>query len=126
MSLFVESEPSAVELGRLFDNVRFRFTNEIELQSGVQQVFERSKIGFVREKSLNAKDRPDFLVEDGIAIEIKIQGTFAQAVRQIDRYAKHSAVRSILVIGSPVWINRIPLVIGGKPVHTIRITESLL
>lgn len=126
MSLLPPQEFSAASIARLFETVRFRFGSEVDLQNGVELVLQRSKIAFAREKALNAKDRPDFLVESGVAIEIKIQGTFAQAVRQIDRYSKHESVLSILVIGSPVWISRIPLVIGGKPVHAIRITESLL
>lgn len=126
MSVLLESLHSAHSLSQIFEGVRFRFGSEVDLQNGVELLLQRSKIAYAREKALTAKDRPDFLVDGGIAIEIKIQGTFAQAVRQIDRYAKHESVHSILVIGSPAWINRIPAFIGGKPVHAIRITESLM
>lgn len=126
MILLDQSSISVQEVAELFSGVRFRFGSEMELQDGIEQVLKRSGVGYLREKSLSAKDRPDFLVEGGIAIEIKIQGTLAQALRQIDRYAKHDGVHSILVIGSPIWIGRIPAMVGGKPVQSIRITESLL
>lgn len=126
MSVLLDPLHSAHSLSQIFEGVRFRFGSEVDLQNGVEQLLLRSKISFAREKALTAKDRPDFLVDGGIAIEIKIQGTFAQALRQIDRYTKHESVLSILVIGSPSWITRIPAAIGGKPVHTICITESLL
>lgn len=126
MSVLLDQLHSAHSLIQIFEGVRFRFGSEVDLQNGVELLLQRSKIAYAREKALTAKDRPDFLVDGGIAIEIKIQGTFAQAVRQIDRYTKHESVQSILVIGSPSWINRIPAFIGGKPVHAIRITESLM
>ena len=117
---------SVTQLLDLFGSVRFRFNSEVDLQNGIELVLKRAEASFQRELALCSKDRPDFVVDGGIAIEVKIQGTFAQAARQIDRYAKHDNITSIILIGSPAWITRLPAAIGGKPVYAIRLTESLL
>lgn len=127
MDLFNDLKSDRInQLSRLLLSVRFRFCSELDLQDGVEQLLQQHKLAYVREKSLSAQDRPDFVVDGNLAIEIKIQGTLAQALRQIHRYSQHREITSILLVGSPSWILRVPTLIGGKPVTAIRITESLL
>ena len=113
-------------LAKIFEGVRFRFASELDLQNGIEQLLQQHKISYAREQALTIKDRPDFIVDRGIALEVKIQGSLAQALRQINRYAKHPDISSILVVGSPSWVRQIPLAVGSKPVTSIRVTESLL
>lgn len=127
MDLFNDLKSDRInQLARLLLSVRFRFCSELDLQDGIEQLLQQHKLAYVREKSLSAQDRPDFVVDGNLAIEIKIQGTLAQALRQIHRYAQHREITSILLVGSPSWILRVPSLVGGKPVTAIRITESLL
>lgn len=109
-----------------FETLRFRFASESQLQDGVAQALIQCATTFERECALSLQDRPDFVLENGIVIEIKIQGSLAQALRQINRYAQHPRVQHIILMGSPGWLLKVPGMIGGKPVHTLRITGSLL
>lgn len=104
----------------------FRFSEERELQDGIELALTHAGFEFEREKVLGPQDRPDFLVAGALAMEIKIKGTLSAALRQIDRYTKHEAVESVLLVGTPGWINRIPPEIRGKQIFALRLTGSLL
>lgn len=108
------------------DSCLFRFVDEDDLQKGVAQALNRINVRYEREKVLSPQDRPDFLIDGHIALEIKIKGSIAQALRQVNRYAQHDQVSSVLLVGSPGWLNRVPNSIGGKPVYALRLTGSLL
>jgi hypothetical protein len=108
------------------ENKRFRFSSEVDLQEGIEIALLQACLPFEREKVLSSRDRPDFVVDQQFAIEIKIQGTLSQALRQINRYAEHAKIKAILVVGTPHWVHHIPDVVGGKPVFAMRLTGSLL
>lgn len=117
---------SAPEVLSLFQNVRFRFVSEVSLQDGIEQVLRRSGVPHIREEALSPADRPDFMIAENIALEIKTKGSIAQAIRQVHRYAQHETVHAIILMGTPHWLPSIPPIIGGKPVFIFRLTGSLL
>lgn len=110
----------------LLENKRFRFTSEDDLQQGIEKVLAAGNIPFEREKVLSVRDRPDFLVDGRLAIEVKIKGTLAQALRQVGRYTEHPDIQSILLVGSPHWLRDVPPTINNKPIYAMRLTSSLL
>ncbi|CAJ4325798.1 Uncharacterised protein [Burkholderia pseudomallei] len=105
---------------------RFSFVGERELQDGIEKVLADSVGGYKREASLGPADRPDFLLDDGLAIEVKVDGSLAELLRQVSRYASHDSVRAILVVGTPYWIAKVPSEIAGKPLAGLRLVTSLL
>lgn len=113
-------------LETLLSSYRFRFSSERDLQNGIDEVLQKSGFSYRREFSLDISDRPDFLVHGGIAIEVKIKGSVSELIRQISRYATHNDVRSILVVGTPHWIPRVPEIIKEKQVRSLRLMGSLL
>lgn len=113
------------QLSNLLAGFRYRFTDERDLQDGIERVLRSSGLPYRREPVLSAPDRPDFLVGD-LAIEVKIQGTLPQLLRQVSRYATHDEVRGILVVGTPVWLAQVPDEIVGKPMVSLRLLGSLL
>lgn len=119
-SIDITSVTSALE------NKRFRFTSEDDLQQGIEIALTQALIPFEREKVLSSRDRPDFVVDQQIAVEIKIKGTLAQALRQINRYAQHTHIVAILLVGTPAWLRNVPPTVGGKPIYAMRLTGSLL
>jgi hypothetical protein len=114
------------EVMSILNGCRFRFNDETDLQDGIALALGKAGIRYEREKILGPLDRPDFLLESHIVLEIKIKGSLADALRQINRYTKHEAVRSVLLVGTPSWLYRAPAEIGNKPVFSLRLTGSLL
>ena len=125
-----EAQPQVEErlhhLADMLSRIRFRFTDEDSLQRGIAEALQRKGYLFRREESLSARDRPDFLLDGGLAIEVKVGGSLSDLLRQVARYTEHKEVRGILVMGSPVWLPRVPATLGGKPVFHLRIIGSLL
>lgn len=116
---------SITELRKVIDAYRFRYVTESDLQDGIEDALRVNGIDYRREQPISKTDRPDFLV-GGIAVEVKTKGTLPALLRQINRYAAHDYVRSILVIGTPRWIHAIPQVLGEKEVYSLRLIGSLL
>ena len=105
---------------------RYRFTDENDLQRGIEQVLTEAKIDFQREARLNASDRLDFLLPGGVAIEVKIKGSIAELLRQASRYLARPEIQAVLVVGSPHWITRVPETLNDKPLRALRLVGSLL
>lgn len=108
------------------ENKRFRFCSEGDLQKGIELALQQALLPYERERPLSERDRPDFMVGAGLAIEVKIKGTLAQALRQISRYTEHQRVVAVLLVGTPFWMRDVPPTINGKPIYAMRLTSSLL
>ena len=113
-------------LAAMLGRFRFNFTSERDLQNGVALVLEQAQIPFKREVGLTVHDRPDFLLDDGLAIEVKIKGSLGELLRQAMRYLGHDEISGLLVIGTPHWLTRVPPSLLGKPIHSLRLVGSLL
>lgn len=105
---------------------RFTYTSERELQDGIEAVLRAHRVSHRREHGLSGADRPDFVVEERLIIEVKTQGSFAEMLRQGARYGRHPNVSGILVVGTPHWLTRVPPNLSGKPVRALRLLGSLL
>lgn len=95
----------------------FLAANELELHEGIAAVLARAGIGFVREVRLDARSRVDFLTDDGVAIEVKVDGSAEDVGRQLERYAQHERVTGVVLASSRSkhWPLRALKVIAGKP-----------
>ena len=79
---------------------RFRLSTEAEMQADIERalgaVFIPGQI--VREARLSARDRPDFLLDGGVVVEVKHnRATAGSALRQLIRYADHEQVRALIL-----------------------------
>lgn len=81
-------------------------------QAALANVFAFAGIEFEREVRLSDADIVDFMV-GGIAVEVKIKGAKAAIYRQLERYAQHDCVASILLVSSRSM--HLPALINGKP-----------
>lgn len=124
-----KAAPQPVTLERLHQvlgSYRYSFANERDLQDGIAQALATRGIRFDREVVLGPKDRPDFMV-DGIAVEVKVDGTPAVILRQLDRYAAQKAVRAILLVTrKEQHARRFPEAIGGKPLDVLTLGANAL
>lgn len=106
---------------------RFNYTNERDLQDGIQQVFETLDEPFEREYVLSKADRLDFYwPNQKVGVEVKIDHALSALTRQIHRYVQHEDIRGVLVVTGKLRLNAIPTEINKKPVYLHSLATSLL
>jgi hypothetical protein len=116
----------AAAVCKLLLSYRFRAVNEAELQHGIAAVLVEAGYTFTREKHLSRKDRPDFLLEDGVAIEVKVDGSLTAVMRQLSRYAQQATVSVIVLVTTrATQAVRIPQEFCGKPVRVVLLAGAL-
>jgi hypothetical protein len=115
-------EDGAEEVCRLLRLHRFQCSRELELQQAVAMVFTEAKLPFVREKHLSRKDRPDFVVYGSIAVELKIDGSLTEIMRQVSRYAQQSEIRVVILVTTrAMHALQMPGEFCGKPVRVVHL-----
>lgn len=98
---------------------RFSVRTEAQLQDDIADVLGLAGIPAAREVRLTAKDRPDFLTPDGVAVEVKARRGWSTTtlLRQLLRYTAADQVKAVLVVTNDPRHADIPAELGGKPVH---------
>ncbi|WP_437187790.1 hypothetical protein SH668x_001201 [Planctomicrobium sp. SH668] len=72
-------------------------TTEFKLHESIASVLRNEGIEF-RQEVVFGKDRPDFLCNGEIVIEVKIQGGVSDLIEQVYRYSKIEQVKGIVVV----------------------------
>ncbi len=107
-------EICAADVCRLIEHSRLNLSHEKDTQADLAAILDGAGILYRREVRLSPGDIPDFLVGDGVAIEVKIKGAQKRSVyRQLCRYAEHDQVKAI-VLATNLSMG-LPPEINGKP-----------
>ena len=93
-------------------------TDEKITQVQISDILTANDIPHVREYRLSDDDIVDFLVDDSLAVEIKIKGQKRAIYRQLQRYASHEQIKGLVLLtgvsmGLPEEINGKPSYIGS-------------
>lgn len=76
-----------------------RTQNEMQLQDALEELFRQHDFEFAREYSLSKQDRPDFWFPgNGVVIEVKVAKGVMEILRQLERYASHACVKSLILV----------------------------
>lgn len=114
------------EVVALLRQGRFSLAAEADCQADIQAFLaDRLPAGCAlsREHRLGPGERPDFMVDGRIVIEVKIKGAVRAAIgRQLLRYAKHADVEA-MILASNVSM-ALPPLIGGKPVAVVSLGRA--
>jgi hypothetical protein len=112
---------SAPGICRLIHSTKFSYSNEYDLQRGIEQILKAQGVDVQREVRLGTKgkDRLDFLVSGGIAIEVKIAGSLAAITRQLFRYADQDRVSQLILVTTRTQHRVLPQIINGKPLYIV-------
>lgn len=106
----------------------YRYGSEVQLHEAMAKVLDQAGVTHARERILDARNRADFWI-DGLVIEVKVDGTLAEALRQVDRYIQLPQVTGVLLASTQRWADK-PLVQrpswGGKPFQMIRLARQAL
>lgn len=73
---------------------------ESVLQDAIGEVLQAERLEFTKEANLGAAGRVDFLLANGVAIEVKVDGQWAPIVGQLYRYAGHADVVAVLLVST--------------------------
>lgn len=93
-------------------------TDEKITQVQVAEILRENEIPYIREHRLSGDDIVDFLIDDNLAVEIKLKGQKRAIFRQLKRYATHDQVKGIILLtgvsmGLPEEIEGKPTFIGS-------------
>lgn len=112
------------ELVALLETFRFNAVREAELQECVSLALRRERVRFDREVGLTGADRIDFLLDDGVGLELKVDGSVSAIARQVQRYCEAEVIRE-LVVGTTRMAHAVALrnvgSFHGKPVRVVRL-----
>lgn len=116
---------SASEIVGLIRRHRLDLSDEKTTQVQLASIFTDHGIVFEREKRLTGRDIVDFLIQDGVAVEVKLHGAKKMSVfRQLRRYAAHSEVNALVLVTNLSM--GLPPEIDGKPVYYASLGEAWL
>ena len=114
-------------LVNLLSKMIFPLSVEKDTQREIENCLLRDKIAFDREvflPGLSKSEKPDFVIGDGIVIEVKIKGTKADIYRQCERYCRHPRVTSLILMTNKAM--GFPEEIFGKPCYVIDMSKAWL
>lgn len=108
----------------LLQRARLPLAEEKITQASIADVLSAKAITFEREFRLSDEDIPDFLLTDGICVEVKLRGQRRSIYRQLERYAAHDKVKGIILATSICM--RLPENIHGKLALTTSLSRGWL
>src|SRR3546814_17322080 len=88
-----ESLMSPENFVRFIGARRFTLSDETLLQQEIAAELILAGVPFDREVRLSAKERVDFMLPGGVAVEVKIKGQRRLVFKQCERYVQHEAVK---------------------------------
>lgn len=94
---------------------------EVRLQDAIAAALADHVVRFVREVRLSPEDIIDFLVEDGLGVEVKIDGSVSDVTRQLHRYAQSDRVTDLLLVTTRSRHRAMPAAFAGKPIRVLNL-----
>jgi len=123
----IQADPSTTvveSVVKAMHSVGFSFTSEDDLQRGIDQVLTDRGISHRREVVLSPGNRIDFMLEQGVGIEVKVGGAASDLTRQVYRYCREEQVRAVIVVSSRLRLGKLPPEMAGKPVRFLAVTKA--
>lgn len=120
-------EVTLSEISALLSGQRLPLISERDLQDAIETLLNGrfGATAFQREKRLSETDIVDFwIIESGVAIEVKLKGGKLAIYRQCERYCAHDEVAGMaLATAVPITL---PPLINGKPATVIDLGRAWL
>lgn len=118
------SAPTVGQIVALLEKNRFSNTVEKVTQQQIEQVLSAAGINFERECHLSEEDIPDFFIEGGIVLEVKLRARRVETFKQLERYAAHEPVRAVILFTATA--TGLPTEIKGKPARVASLGKGWL
>jgi hypothetical protein len=109
-------------VGELLRVARLTWQNETQLQEELSALLSAAGIHHQREVALTGSQRPgteriDFLLPDGVGMEIKVKGSVPAVTRQLQRYAHTPEVAALILATTRPIHTQVPATVAGITVH---------
>lgn len=114
----------AKQLATFLRAARYRIGTEALLHDDVELHLKAGCIAYDREHRLGPGERLDFLVAGSIALELKIRAQRKSIYRQLERYARHDAVKGLVLVTASAL--GMPKAIEGKPIYVVQLGLTAL
>ncbi|MDQ7981885.1 hypothetical protein QYH69_32195 [Paraburkholderia sp. SARCC-3016] len=111
------------EIKDIIERHRLPLNDEKVTQAAIANALGLAGMKFEREVRLSDEDIVDFMI-GRVAVEVKIKGAKAAIYRQLERYAEHERVASILLVTSRSM--HLPALINGKPTLVASLSRGWL
>lgn len=108
----------------LLSEYRGPFTPEIEVQDAIEQILIEAEIPYTREADLDEVGRIDFLVQHGIGIEVKVDGSPASVAHQLWRYCKSPDVQALVLVTTKARLAPKVATILEKPIRIVKLWKA--
>lgn len=99
---------------------------ELRLQDAIAATLADHGVLFAREVRLTPQDIVDVLVEERIALEVKIDGSLSEVTRQLHRYAQSDRVAELLLVTTCSRHKPMPPAFAGKPIRVLHLMGGAL
>lgn len=104
---------------------RYSCRTEKDLHRGLAQALDGCFLPYAREYIASEKERFDFFVGGRVVIEAKIDGSFAEAAQQVDRYCTLDVVEGVAIVTTQPWgLGRFKDGLRGKRFEIIHIMRQ--
>lgn len=112
------------EIVRALKSRPLPLNDEKELQAEISKLLESRGIPHKREVGLGDGDVIDFMLPDGIGMEIKIKASKRQIYRQCKRYCGHAQLRTLVLVSATAM--GLPVQIDGKDCYYVSLGAGWL
>lgn len=124
MNFLMASVGQAQIIATALNKTVFRFSDEMALQNGIEELFKKQGWKYERESILSPRNRIDFMVH-GVGIEVKVDSSPNTVQRQLWRYADDSRIGALVLVTTRSSHKTIPNVILDKPVLIVHLLNSI-
>ena len=109
-----EQSAGVADVLRCLTAYRFDTSSELRFQDGIASALRDVSIRYRREVALAPKDRIDFLI-GSVGLEVKVDGTEMDVLRQLMRYAQSDQVSALVLVTNRSKHSQMPDSLQGKP-----------
>lgn len=111
---------------RLLEAACIPVNTEAQAQDCIELLLTGNFAEVRREVRLSARDRVDFMVGE-VAIEVKVRKgqSRKEIMLQLERYASHSCVKSVVLASAGAWACS-TVEVGGKPLYFANLSRGWL
>ena len=117
--------PDVITLQKIFAGYAFAHAREADIHNAISHILQEHNFEFAEQYHLSASDIPDFIM-NGIAIEVKVNGSAPEVTRQLDRYLSYDVIKEIVLITTLSKHRKIAGELRGKRITVIWIGGNKL